>query len=289
VGAAGHAQDGGGRVLIVTLANLVEQTLEMARQFYPGESLPIVRIKSKVHLRAWCAGRELNDQGDVAGRSGDVAERPSDAGRGAAEGEHAVDERVLDEEQGGRRDELPAAPDQQDHAARPARTLIAIVNYEKFNPDDVGKAGAIDECRHLAGVVLDESSRLKPGGGKQKWCIIHSCQGGRLQAEPDGHARPQRHHGVRVAGVVPRAMRSDNEIIWTYFTRDEKTHRWTVRKHAREPRSSSSCRAWSIYVRDPRRYGWRMGVKRCRPSPTTSTTRCSDDGRAAGVRARRQR
>jgi hypothetical protein len=47
----------GGRVLIVTLANLVEQTLEMARQFYPGDALPIVRIKSKAHLRAWCAGK----------------------------------------------------------------------------------------------------------------------------------------------------------------------------------------------------------------------------------------
>src|SRR5258707_280175 len=53
---------------------------------------------------------------------------------------------------------------------------VAIVNYEKFNPGELAEQ-VVNECRHLAGVVLDESSRLKGGGGKQKWALIKSCRG----------------------------------------------------------------------------------------------------------------
>jgi hypothetical protein len=64
-------------------------------------------------------------------------------------------------------------------AGRAIGSTIAIVNYEKFNPEKgkTGKDAAIPEVRHLAGVILDESSRLAMGGGKQKWVIIQSTKG----------------------------------------------------------------------------------------------------------------
>lgn len=52
---------------------------------------------------------------------------------------------------------------------------IAITNYEKMNPDENGQI--VPELKFLAGVGLDESSRLKAGGGKQKWALIKSCKG----------------------------------------------------------------------------------------------------------------
>jgi hypothetical protein len=131
---------------------------------------------------------------------------------------------------------------------------LAITNYEKMNPADGEQT--VNELRYLAGVGLDESSRLKGGGGKQKWALIKSCKG--IEYKLSCTATPAPNDTIEFASQASflEKMRSDSEIIWTFFHRDKKTKKWTVKRHAREAFFQFMA-AWSIYVRDPRKYGWR--------------------------------
>jgi Type III restriction enzyme, res subunit/Helicase conserved C-terminal domain len=184
----------GGRVLIITLNEIVQQTIDEAHKFY-GADLRIHRINSREELRQWCS----------------------------------------------------AGPGQ-----------IAITNYEKMNPDDQGQT--VNEMRWLAGLVLDESSRLKAGGGKQKWALIHSSKG--IPYKLSCTATPAPNDVIEFASQASflERMRSDNEIIWTFFTRDPDTQEWTVKRHARAAFFEWMA-AWSIYLRDPRRYGWSSDIE----------------------------
>lgn len=139
-----------GRVLILTMNEVVDQTIEEARKFY-GDSLPIRKLQSRADMREWA-------------RSG---------------------------------------PD-----------AIAITNYEKMNPDDEGQE--VHELRYLSGIVLDESSRLKTGGGKQKWAIIKSTKG--IPYKLSCTATPAPNDTMEFASQASflEKMRSEGEIIWTY-------------------------------------------------------------------------
>ena len=192
----------GGRVLIITMNEPIDQTLGMCRGWY-GERLAMRRLHSRAEMRAWCKD-----------------------GNGWAE-------------------------------------RLAITNYEKMNPDEDGQE--VHEMRYLAGVVLDESSRLKTGGGKQKWAIIKSCKG--IPYKLSCTATPAPNDTMEFASQASflEKMRSEGEIIWTYFTRHPKTHRWSVKKHARKA-FFEFMSTWSIYIRDPRRYGWRKDLPEV-PSP----------------------
>ena len=142
---------------------------------------------------------------------------------------------------------------------------IAITNYEKMNYKLDGEQ-VVNELRHLAGVGLDESSRLKAGGGKQKWAIIKSCKG--IEYKLSLTATPAPNDTIEFASQASflEKMRSDGDIIWTFFQRNEKTHRWEVKRHARKAFFEFMA-GWSIYVRDPRRYGWRKDFPDV-PAPT---------------------
>ncbi len=133
---------------------------------------------------------------------------------------------------------------------------IAITNYEKMNPDAEGQV--VNELRRLGGVVIDEAHRLRTGGGKQKWALIKSCKG--IEYKLLLTATPAPNDTMEFASQASflEKMRDEGEILWTYFKRDPKTHRWAVNPYAREAffRFMSS---WSIYVNDPRKYGWRKG------------------------------
>jgi hypothetical protein len=149
---------------------------------------------------------------------------------------------------------------------RPDEPMIAITNYEKMNFK--GKASpeqVVNELRYLAGVFVDEN-RLKGGGGKQKWAIIHSCKG--IEYKLSLTATPAPNDTIEFASQASflEKMRAEGEIIWTYFQRDEKTHRWSVKPHARKA-FFEFMSSWSIYVRDPRRYGWRKDFPDI-PKPT---------------------
>lgn len=133
---------------------------------------------------------------------------------------------------------------------------VAITNYEKFNPGELADQ-VVNECRHLAGVVLDESSRLKGGGGKQKWALIKSCKG--IEYKLSLTATPAPNDLMEFASQASflEKMRSESEIIWTFFTRDPLTQEWTVKPHARSA-FFEWMSTWSIYVNNPKRYGWRL-------------------------------
>lgn len=192
---------GGGRALIVTTNDLVKEWLDQLRTFY-GDSLPVVRLKSRQQLREWC------EHGTIDG--------------------------------------IPTA------------AKLAITNYEKFNPDKGDVANqVVNEIRHLVCVVLDEASRLRNAGGKQKWALVKSCRGVEYKLLLTATPAPNDLMEFASQAAFLEKMRSEGDIIWTFFTRNEKTHRWDVKPHARAAFFEFMAN-WSIYVHDPKRYGWRL-------------------------------
>lgn len=132
---------------------------------------------------------------------------------------------------------------------------LAITNYEKMNHEEGDQV--VSEMRLLAGVGLDESSRLKTGGGTQKWALIKSCKGIEYKLSCTATPAPNETSEFASQASFLEKIRDEGDIIWTYFQRDETTHRWTVKRHARKAFFEFMA-SWSIYIRDPKRYGWRM-------------------------------
>jgi superfamily II DNA or RNA helicase len=150
-------------------------------------------------------------------------------------------------------------------AGRLAGPQIAITNYEKMNYR--GRENqVVNELRYLAGVAVDEN-RLKGGGGKQKWAIVKSCRGVEYKLSLTATPAPNDTIEFASQGSFLEKLRHQDEIIWTYFTRNEKTHRWEIKRHARKA-FFEWMSGWSIYVRDPRRYGWRKDFPDV-PAPVT--------------------
>lgn len=133
---------------------------------------------------------------------------------------------------------------------------LAITNYEKFNHRGLAEQ-VVNELRHLAGVVLDESSRLKTGGGKQKWALVKSTKG--IEYKLSLTATPAPNDTIEFASQAAflEKMRTDADILWTFFTRNPETTKWEVKPHARRAFFEFMA-SWSVYVNDPRRYGWRL-------------------------------
>lgn len=185
----------GGRVLIFTLNEIVNQWLDEAAKFY-GSSLPIHKLETRAAMKQW---------------------------------------------------------------ARYGAPGLAVTNYEKLNYAHEGIDGqVVREFQSLAGVILDEGSRLKTQAGKQKWVLIKSCE--QIEYKLVLTATPAPNDVFEFAsqaGFLNKFRAEDS--INAYFRRDNTTHRWTIKPHAREAffRFMAS---WSIYVRDPRRYGWRKNV-----------------------------
>lgn len=114
--------------------------------------------------------------------------------------------------------------------------------------------GVLNELRLLSGLVLDESSILKSGGGVIKWNLIKSARG--IEYKLSCTATPAPNDTMEYASQAAflETLRHEGEILWTYFTRD-KHGTWRVKPHAREAfyRFMAS---WSIYLRDPAHYGF---------------------------------
>ncbi len=129
---------------------------------------------------------------------------------------------------------------------------IAVTNYEKFNTK---RNDPPNELRRLAGLILDESSRLA-GQGKQKHAILNGSRG--VEYKLSLTATPAPNEWVEFndqARFVERIRKT--ELCNIYFRRDEKTHRWTIKKHAQHAFFRFMA-DWSIYMRDPKRFGWRL-------------------------------
>lgn len=132
---------------------------------------------------------------------------------------------------------------------------VAVTNYEKWNPDSRADQ-VVNEARYLAGAILDEN-RLKTGGGVQKWAIGKSLKGVEYKLSLTATPAPNAIMEYASQAMFLEKMRNNDEIIWTFFTRHSKTHRWTVKPHARAA-FFEWMSSWSVYVGDPRRYGWRL-------------------------------
>lgn len=126
--------------------------------------------------------------------------------------------------------------------------MIGFANYEKFIP------GTISELRLLAGLVADESSILRTGGGTIKWNLIKSARG--IEYKLSCTATPAPNEAMEYASQAAflEKLRSEGDILWTYFQRD-KYGVWAVKPHAREAfyRFMAS---WSLYIRDPATFGF---------------------------------
>lgn len=200
----------GRRVLIFTFNEIVPQWLEEAKRFY-GDSLPVVRLKTREEMIRWAGGTNAGD------------------------GAHNE----------------PGSPD--------GLPDVAVTNYEKLNHRTDAEQ-VINELRQLGGIAADESHRLRTGGGRQKWALIKSSRGVEYKLSLTATPAPNDTEEFASQASFLERLRAGNDILWTYFVKDKKTHRWTVKRHARQDffRFMAS---WSIYVRDPRRYGWRQGHK----------------------------
>jgi hypothetical protein len=125
---------------------------------------------------------------------------------------------------------------------------LGISNHEKLT------AGVLDELRRCAGLVVDESSILKSGGGVIKWNLIKSARGVEYKLSCTATPAPNDTMEYASQAAFLEKLRSEGEILWTYFSRD-KRGTWYVKPHAREAfyRFMAS---WSIYLRDPASYGF---------------------------------
>jgi len=125
---------------------------------------------------------------------------------------------------------------------------IAATNYQKFIP------GVISELRLVSGLIADESSILRTGGGVIKWNVIKSARG--IEYKLSCTATPAPNEAMEYASQAAflEKLRSEGDILWTYFQRD-KYGNWSVKPHARAAfyRFMAS---WSLYLRDPAVFGF---------------------------------
>lgn len=127
---------------------------------------------------------------------------------------------------------------------------VGLCNYEKLIP------GQIREFRHLAGLACDESSLLRTGGGVIKWNLIHSARG--IEYKLSLTATPAPNEAMEYASQASflEKLRTEGDILWTYFQRDQATDTWRVKPHARRAFYEFMA-SWSVYLRDPARFGFR--------------------------------
>lgn len=130
---------------------------------------------------------------------------------------------------------------------------IGITNYEKMIP------GQIPELRNLAGLILDESSILKTGGGTIKWNLVHSAKG--IEYKLSCTATPAPNEAMEYASQASflEKLRSEGEIIWTYFRKNDDGT-WRIIPHAL-PEFYRFMSSWSIFLRNPASYGFKDNIK----------------------------
>lgn len=164
-------------------------------------------------------------------------------------------------------DALPVAPlHSRDELAAwcAAGNGVAICNYEKFI------RGTMPELRYVAGMIADESSVLKTGGGKIKWNLIKSARG--IEYKLSCTATPAPNEAMEYASQAAflEKLRSEGDILWTFFSRDKRGE-WRVKPHALGAFYAFMA-SWSLYMRDPARFGF-ADILSTLPDPVVSEER----------------
>ena len=122
---------------------------------------------------------------------------------------------------------------------------IGMANFHKFIP------GAINELRYLGGLIVDESSVLKTGGGKIKWNLIKSAKG--IEYKYSLTATPAPNDVMEYASQA--SFLEKIEGFWQFFQRDQDDQTFKVRPHARKA-FYEFMSSWSIYLRSPAAFGF---------------------------------
>lgn len=124
-----------------------------------------------------------------------------------------------------------------------------ITNYQKMID------GVIPELRWLGALVADESSILKSGGGVIKWNLIKSAKGVEYKLSCTATPAPNDTMEYAAQASFLEKLRTEGEILWTFFHRDPKTQVWKVKPHA-EDAFYRFMASWSVYMRKPGAYGF---------------------------------
>jgi hypothetical protein len=124
---------------------------------------------------------------------------------------------------------------------------VAIANTEKL------AAGELP-LRRLHGLVLDESSILKTGGGTIKWNLIHCSRGIPFKLSCTATPAPNDTMEYASQAAFLERLRHEGEILWTWFSRDGRGT-WRIKPHG-QPAFYRFMASWSVYMRDPAAYGF---------------------------------
>lgn len=126
---------------------------------------------------------------------------------------------------------------------------MGIASYHLF------VQGQIPELRHCAGVIVDESSILKTGGGTIKWNLRNSALG--IEYKLSCTATPAPNEAMEYASQASflETIKTDADILWTYFSKD-KHGNWYIKPHA-QAAFYRFMASWSLYLRDPARFGFK--------------------------------
>lgn len=153
---------------------------------------------------------------------------------------------------------------------------IAITNYEKIG------AGRIPELKNLAGIVADEASILKTGGGKTKWNLFHSSRGVEYKLAMTATPAPNETMEFASQASFLERLRGENEVLWTFFRRNPDTNAWELKPHAKREFFAFMA-SFSIYMRDPELFGFKDGGKAPDPQYFTHTIPPTDAQMQAAV------
>lgn len=235
----------GRRVLILSPLQVIEQTRAEWRRFYSRHALEL-RASGEIDPAALEIGAERNlvYDGPVGSDGMPICEESGCRCESVGPFDHLC-YRHWREEDGVERIDSREALAAWCEQPGPA---IGITNYEKLI------AGVMPELRRLGGIVADESSILKTGGGTIKWNLIKSARGVEFKLSCTATPAPNEPMEYASQAAFLEKLRSEGEILWTFFQRDAYGN-WAVKPHAREAfyRFMSS---WSIYLRDPARFGF---------------------------------
>lgn len=128
---------------------------------------------------------------------------------------------------------------------------IAIVNYEAFKGDEELKRGRI------AAIAADETSMLKSHYGHYGTKLIELGKGVRWKLALTGTPAPNDRIEYANHAVFLDQFPTVNSFLARYFVNKGQTsERWVMRGHAVD-RFYHDLSHWSIFLSDPRVYGWR--------------------------------